>query len=90
MVSNGSDRNSTLSHEISDFLYVTKEIESVSNDAPAVLNAVGLGKLKYSPPKCYGNKINYSHSKAAVTLEKGDVFEKNDDFGKIDWMSNDH
>lgn len=90
MVSNESDMNSTLSHNISDFLYVNKEIESVSNDAPAVLNALGLGKLKYSPPKCYGRKKIYVHSKAAVTLEMGDVFENNDDFGKIDWMSNVH
>lgn len=41
---------------IPEVLNVTKKIESVTNDAPAILKAVGLNKLKYSPPKCYGKK----------------------------------
>lgn len=87
MVNNGT---STLSRECPNFFYMYKEIKSVSNDVPAVLSAVGLGELKYSPPKCYGKyydtKKNYVHSKSAVTLEET-VFDEG--FGKIEWEQED-
>lgn len=88
VVSNGTSK---MSRESPNFFYMCKEIESVSNDVPAILSAVGLGELKYSPPKCYGkyhdNKKNYVYSKSAVTLEE---IEFDEGFGKIEWEQEDH
>lgn len=88
VVSNGTSK---LLRESPLFFYVCKEIDSVSNDVPSVLSAVGLGELKYSPPKCYGKdydkRKSYVHSKSAVTLEETHFDEG---FGKIEWEQEDH
>lgn len=42
--------------DAADFLYVRKEVSSVSFDVPDVLSAVGLVKLNCDTPKCYGKK----------------------------------
>lgn len=91
----------TLSPDILEVFYLTKEIESVSSDVPDVLSAVGLGKLNYGSPKRYGSEkdiksglnkpkfkieIEKEPSKATVTLTEIDFFTNCDErFGKIDW-----
>lgn len=82
--------------ELDNFLFVRKEILSVSSDAPAILSAVGLGKINYSP-KCYGKKMNdapftmkpsitMSNGHSDVTLDKCDlelIMHSDHAFGKL-------
>lgn len=89
-----------ISPDIFEVFYLTKEIESVSNDVPDILSAVGLGKLIYGSPKCYGSaknvkcgldnpkfkiEIDDESSKTTVTRKEFDFSNCDEHFGKIEW-----
>lgn len=77
-------KTSSLAYKISDNFYLHKTVLSVSKDVPAILSAVGLGKLNYGEPKTYGKNKEISYNKSAVTLDEIDVFKCNEHFGKLD------
>lgn len=57
----------------------------LTNEVPDILKTVGLCRIQYSPPKCYGKKRFTTIDKSAVTLSQIDqsIFDLN--FGKLDW-----
>lgn len=68
-------------------LLINKKISFVSFEVPDILRSVGLGKINYAAPKCYGKKIelNYSQeSKEEVTFNGMD-YANYVNFGQLDY-----
>lgn len=82
--------NESKPHSETDFFYIKKKVVSVSDEVPTILKAVGLRKLKFDAPKCYGKKkigknitMESVNCSSNVTLDEQQFF-CDYFFGKLD------
>lgn len=66
--------------------YRNKTISLLSVDVPDILYAVGLCKVDYNPPKCYGKKIDLVREIPAPLYIIS--YDDDENFGKLDWEQN--
>lgn len=78
-------QNKTEMPDLSEILFIKKTVSAILPDVPDILRSVGLGRVCYKPPKCYGKKSSLPHiTRNDITLPEIN-FNAHCNCGQLDW-----